>query len=277
MIGCVTLVLVFRSSTRLAAAYGIAVTGTMAITSILYGIVAHATWRWSLGKVLPLVAAFLVVDLAFFGANLLKFVGGGYVPVLIASGFVAAMLLWSRGRSLISQRYLARFPSLEGAYERIQARLAARVPGTAVFLASSTEHVPPALMQHVERNRVLHENVLLLTVRTLDVPVASSGDRLTVTSLPLGFHRVVAAYGFVEQPNVPELVAEVCTRVGAPTDLDDTTYYLGREAVLGSSKGRMGRLAERIFSFLQRNTESADRHFGIPPTQIVELGSQVDL
>ncbi len=277
MVGCITLVLVFRSSTRLAAAYGIAVTGTMAITSMLYYVVARSTWGWSVAKALPLLVLFLAIDLAFFGANLFKFADGGYVPVLIAAAFIASMLLWSRGRSLIVKRYLERFPSLDEAYARLEQRLVARVPGTAIFLASSVQLMPPALMHHVERNRVLHENVLLLTVRTLDVPHAAEDERLTITSLPLGFHRVVACCGFMEHPNVPAFVLASCEKLAVPLEPENVTYYLGREAVQASSAGAMGRLAERIFSFLQRNTESADRHFGIPPGQIVELGSQVDL
>jgi KUP system potassium uptake protein len=275
-VACLALVVSFRESTRLAAAYGIAVTGTMAITSIVFYVVTREVWGWSAAKAVPLLALFLGVDLAFLVANLFKFFEGGFVPVLIAAAIITAMLIWSRGRTLIVERYRRRFPSVEDVYPLIEARLAARVPGTGIFLGSSSDHVPPALVQHVERNRALHEHVILLTVKTSDTPYYE-GERVETRDLPFGMRRVIVHYGFMEQPNLPHVLRDYCASCGVPFDAKDTTYYLGREIILATDAGMMGSMSEGVFAYLQRNTGRADRHFRIPPAQVVEIGSQIDL
>jgi KUP system potassium uptake protein len=275
-VACLALVVSFRESSHLAAAYGIAVTGTMAITSIVFYVVTREVWGWSIAKALPLLVLFLGVDLAFLAANLFKFFEGGFVPVLIATAIIAAMLIWSRGRTLVVERYRQRFPRVEDAYSLVAARLAARVPGTGIFLGSSADYVPPALVQHVERNRALHEHVILLTVKTADVPYYE-GERIETRDLPFGMRRVIVHYGFMEHPNVPAVLRAYCEPRGVPLDEKDTTYYLGREIILATDEGMMGSLAESVFAYLQRNTARADRHFNIPPAQVVEIGSQIDL
>ncbi len=275
-VACIALVLGFRESPRLAAAYGIAVTGTMAITSIVFYVVTREVWGWSVGRALPLLVLFLGVDLSFLVANLFKFLDGGYVPMLIAAAIIAAMLIWSRGRTLVVERYRRRFPRMEDVFPLIEARLAARVPGTGIFLGSSGDHVPPAFVQHVERNRSLHEHVIFLTVKTADVPYYDGG-RVVTGELPFGMRRVVLHYGFMEQPNVPAALRQYCASCGVPFDDKDTTYYLGREIILATNEGVMGSVAEGVFAYLQRNTGRADRHFRIPPAQVVEIGSQIDL
>jgi KUP system potassium uptake protein len=275
--GCILLVLSFRASDRLASAYGIAVTGTMGITSIVFYVVARETWGWSRARALPLLIAFLAFDLPFFAANLFKLLDGGWVPVLIGIVLIAAMLIWSRGRTLIVEQYTSRFPSLADALPIIRARVIERVPGTAVFLASSATRVPPILMHQVERLRVLHERVVLLTIVTEDVAEVARERRVEVAAGQDGFFRVTARYGFMEQPDVQDImrvVAEGGAFVFAP---DDTTYFLGRETILHKATGSMGKVAESLFSILQRNAVAADRHFGIPPEQAVEIGAQIDL
>jgi KUP system potassium uptake protein len=276
--GCIMLVLAFRSSDHLAAAYGIAVTGTMGITSVVYYIVVRNTWGWSRAKALPLLALFLAFDVPFFASNLFKFLDGGYVPMLIGVGFISAMLIWSKGRTLMVERFTKRFPSFAEALPQIEERLVARVPGTAVFLASSTEHMPPSLMRLVERGRALHESILLLTVVHSDTDAeVPEARRAELTSLSHGFHRVIVRIGFMEQPSVHDVLQRVAFEHGVRFVEAEVTYYLGRETLLAGSEGRMGRIAETVFGYLQRNAVAADRHFGIPPSQVVEIGTQVDL
>ncbi len=276
-IGCILLVLVFRESTRLAAAYGLAVTGTMVVTSCIYYVVIRETWGWPLAKALPLLLIFLALDLPFLWANLFKFHDGGYVPVLIGAVVMTIMVLWNRGRTLVAHRYSLRYPSPESARKRIAARLLVRVPGTAVFMASSPEMIPPVLVHHVERTRTLQETLILLTVQTANQPTVSKADRFTVATSPEGFHRVLIRYGFMEEPNVPEVLEQAVKTANIPFPGSEVTYYLGRENFIASSRGRMGVIAESIFAFLQRNAVTADRYFRLPYRQVVEIGTQMDL
>jgi KUP system potassium uptake protein len=276
-VGCLLLVIGFQRSERLASAYGIAVTGTMMLTSVVYYVVMRSTWRWSAVTAGAVLALFLCFDVPFFIANTVKILDGGWVPVLIGVGFIAAMLVWSKGRTLIIEEYLRRSASLEKGLPRLLARVAARVPGTAVFMSSSTTHLPPILSHVVERVRTLPDNVILLTIKTDAAPETSADHRLTVTSLGGGIHQVVAHYGFMQQPDVPLLLRDACSRLAVPVNPDETTYYLGRESVQTSERGAMGIFAEGLFSYLQRNAVGADRHFRIPPHQVVEIGIQLDL
>jgi KUP system potassium uptake protein len=276
-IGCLLLVIGFQKSDRLASAYGIAVTGTMMLTSFVYYVVMRHTWKWPTFVCVLVLGLFLSFDVPFFLANTVKILDGGWVPVLIGVGFIAAMLIWSKGRSLIMDEYLRRFGAIEDALPRLVQRAIARVPGTGVFMASSAAHVPPILAHMVERTRTLHERVFLLTVVTEDVPTVPVEDRLEVTPLGDGFHRVVARYGFMEDPAVPPVVRTVLERVGAPMDGEVATYFLGREAVAGGKAGVMGRLAEGLFGYLQRNAVAADAVFQIPAKQVIEVGIQLEL
>jgi KUP system potassium uptake protein len=240
-------------------------------------VVARHTWGWSRARAVPVLVLFLAFDVPFFVANLFKFVDGGYVPVLIGVTLIAAMLIWSKGRTLVFERYQERFPTVEDALPAIHARLVARVPGTAVFMSSSEKIVPPVLMHHVDRSRVLHQTVILLTVITDDVAVVPPDRRLRVSTLEAGFYRVVAHVGFMEQPAVIDLLSLAAKQAGVPFDPDDATYYLGRETIVAHAPSRLGHLAESLFALLQRNAVTADRHFGIPPRQVVEIGTQIAL
>jgi KUP system potassium uptake protein len=275
--GCLLLVVGFGKSERLASAYGIAVTGTMALTSVVYYVVMRHTWGWSRPVSVGILVLFLSFDLPFFAANTVKILDGGWVPVLIGIGFIASMLIWSKGRTLIVEQYLRRSASIEDGLPRLLARLAARVPGMAVFMSSSTTHVPPILVHVVERQKSLHEHVLLLTVLTETVPEVPADRRLQVKSLGDGVHQVVTRYGFMQQPDVPAALLEATSLLRLAIDLKDTTYYLGRESVQAGKEGGMGQFAEGLFSYLQRNAVTADRHFKIPPRQVIEIGIQLDL
>jgi KUP system potassium uptake protein len=276
-VGCLLLVLAFRASDRLASAYGIAVTGTMAITSVVFYVVARHTWHWSRARALPLLALFLVFDIPFFVANLFKFLDGGYVPVLIGVTLIAAMLVWSKGRTLLVEQYEKRFPTLEDALPRIRDQLVARVPGTAVFMSSSSTLVPPVLLHHVERGRVLHETVVLLTITTQDVAVVPSEERVTVRRLDAQFIRVIARVGFMEHPNAIAILDDAARTGRFAFDPETTTFYLGRETIVATARTLLGRLAEGLFAYLQRNAVAADREFGMPPRQVVEIGTQITL
>jgi KUP system potassium uptake protein len=276
-VGCLVLVIWFRESARLAAAYGIAVTGTMAITSAMYFLVVRQTWSWNIGKAAGLLALFLAFDLPFLGANLGKFTDGGYVPVLIGAAMLFVMMLWNRGRTLMAQRYRMRFPTQEAAQERVEARLSTRVPGTAVFMASSTTTLPPVLVHHVERSRALQETVVLLTIRIAGQPVVAPENRYTVEHLEDGFHRVIVHFGFMEEPEVMPVLEEAVAKEKIPFPPGEVTFYLGRENFMATSKGQMGALAESMFAFLQRNSVAADRFFGLPHRQVVEIGTQMEL
>jgi len=274
---CLLLVIGFQRSDRLASAYGIAVTGTMALTSVVYYVVTRHTWKWPTAVSAAVLALFLSFDVPFFVANTVKILDGGWVPVLIGIGFIAAMLIWSKGRTLVIEQYAQRFGSIESALPRILEKAAFRVPGTAVFMSSSTKHVPPILAHVVQHMHAVSEHVFLLTVSTETVPAISDEQRIQVIELSGGFYQVVCRYGFMERPNVPEVVREAAARIGVPFDLEATTYFLGRERVLGLDTGSMGRFAEQIYGFMQRNAVPADLHFQIPVSQVIEIGIQLDL
>jgi KUP system potassium uptake protein len=275
--GCLLLVIGFQKSERLASAYGIAVTGTMMLTSFVYYVVMRYTWKWSALTAGFVLALFLSFDIPFFVANSVKVLDGGWVPILIGVGFIAAMLIWSKGRTLMTEEYARRSGAVEDLLPHLVGRLLARVPGTAVFMSSSTRHVPPILVHLVERLRSVHEQVLLLTVVTESVPTVPADRRLVITPLQDGFYRVIASYGFMDHLDVPAVVAEAARRQQIAIDPGAVVYFLGRESVQDRGGGAMGRFAESIFGYLQRNAVAADLHFHIPSKQVIEIGIQLDL
>ncbi len=276
-VGCLLLVLTFRESVKLAAAYGIAVTGTMAITSVLFYIVARYRWQWPVWKAVALLLFFLSFDIPFLGANLFKFFQGGYVPVLIGASLIAAMLIWNRGRTFLEEQYATRFPSFAAVQPQIQECLAQRVPGTGVFIASSPDHVPPILVHFVKRCRSLQEHVLLLTVRTETYARVPLDKQYELTDLGDGFWNVLLHFGYMEHPRVAERLQDVIEREHLPVDLKEITYYIGKETLMATRSGQMGRVAERIFAYLQRNAVEVADTFCLPPQQVVEIGTQIDL
>jgi KUP system potassium uptake protein len=275
-IGCILLVLTFRESVHLAAAYGIAVTGTMAITSLLYYIVVRHSWGWSRWRSGALLALFLTFDIPFLVANLFKFFEGGYVPMLIGATLIAGMLIWSRGRTALIERYSTRYPTMEAARPCIRRWLSSRVPGTAVFLAPSADHVPPILVHHVERSRSLHETVVLLTVQKASIPIVPAGAKYQLTALDEGFYRLIISFGYMEEPSLIPVLQEIA-RTKSVFDFDNATYYIGHETIVASNNGILSRVPEAIFSYLNRNAVHEERNYGMPTDQIVEIGTQIDL
>jgi KUP system potassium uptake protein len=275
---CIGLVLGFRSSTGLAAAYGVAVCGTMTITSILFAIVVKTRWHWPAWKWAPMLVVFLAFDLAFFAANLLKIAHGGYVPLVIAAAFSAVMVIWAIGRSNLADFYAQRTMPWEEFVKDLRVDKVARPDVIGVFMASDARGVPPMLVHQADRTGAVPATAMLLTVRFEHVPWVGKKNRLVeVTDLGHGFHRVVARYGFMQQPNVPEVIGDVLRKMKLPRLLEEVTYYLGRESFVAGKAGRMGGFSERLFSVLARNAMPATAYFQLPAEQVVEIGLQIDL
>jgi KUP system potassium uptake protein len=285
-IGCIALVLHFGESSRLAAAYGIAVTGTMGITSIAFYNVARERWKWPAYAAGLLLAAFLVVDLAFLASNAVKFLEGGYVPVLVAVGVFMMMRTWRRGRTFLMAHFARNMRPLDDFVEALRNKRWAlrdgteipivRVPGAAVFLTSHTDGVPPLLLHHVRHVRCLHETVILVTIVTERLPRVMS-DRFEWKTLPEGLARLSIRTGYMQSPSVPVALALAFREYAIDVPLSEVTYFLGRETLLALSAGDMGGREEALFAFMTRNSQNATRYFGIPPERVVELGMQIDL
>jgi KUP system potassium uptake protein len=275
-LACVMLVITFQSSDRLAAAYGIAVTGTMAITSVVFYVVTTQNWGWPVWKALPLTAAFLAFDLAFFGANILKFLDGGWFPIAVGLGVYTLMTTWKTGREQLGARITAAAMPLELLLEDISRNKPYRVNGTAVFLTSSANGAPPVLLHHLKHNQVLHEQVVLLSIFSIDAPVVPTSERLSLQELGEGFYRVIARYGFMQTPKMPEIMRGA-RKLGLQTEPQLTSYYLGRETLLTRGKTKMAKWRKVLFAFVSRNARPATQYFHIPPGRVVELGMQIDL
>ncbi len=271
-VACVLLVLAFKESDALAAAYGIAVTGTMGITSVVYYFVATRRWGWPVRKALPLVTLFLAFDLAFFGSNALKFFDGGWFPIALAVSIFILMTTWKLGRQLLGARFAATMMPLDTLLDDFDNKAPQRVPGIAVFMSGSAEGTPPVLLHHLKHNKVVHDQVVLLSILPSDSPTVTDAERMVVMPQRHGFFRLVAKFGFMETPNVPALLK----RAGF-TDAGAISYYLGRETLLINGKSKMGRWRKGVFAFVSRNALPATSYFGIPPGRVVELGMQVEL
>ena len=276
MVACISLVLVFGESSRLAGAYGIAVTATMGITSVLYFFVVRRVWHWSLWKALPLVAVFLVFDWTFFGANLLKVLDGGWFTLAIALAVTVAMATWRDGRAELSNKMQSSGLAMDLFLKDIETQKPTRVQGTAVFMTVSPTGVPSALLHHLRHNHVLHEKVIILSIRSVDVPSLPAGERIKIQELGQGFYRVFAFYGFMETPNVPKIMKQV-SRLGLHTELAATTFFLGRETLLTTGRSKMGQWRKSLFTFMSRNAQTPMTYFGLPPNRVVEIGIQVEL
>jgi KUP system potassium uptake protein len=273
-IGVMLLVLGFRASERLAAAYGIAVTGTFVCTSLLGLVVARKALGWSRPKTLATFGAFLIVDLAFFSSNLLKVPDGGWVPILIGVVLFTLMTSWRRGRDLLFEKWRADSLPLAGFLARLPQSRTIRVPGTAVFMTGNPDFVPGALLHNLKHNKVLHEKVLFLTVLTEDVPTAPPETRATVEELAPGIHRVILRYGFMESPNIPRALADLKAE-GIEADAMNVSFFLGRETVVPAASPRMSFWRHWLYMVLARNAVSATEFFRIPSDRVVELGVRV--
>ncbi|MEO7996207.1 MAG: potassium transporter Kup [Gemmatimonadaceae bacterium] len=279
-VGCLLIVLGFKDTAHLGAAYGIAVTGTMFITTVLFYYVARLRFRWSMTKAVAICSVFLLVDLAFLSANLVKLLHGGWVPLLLGVILFTLMMTWKRGRALLNARLADGTMPIDLFLDSVAKSSVHRVTGTAVFMTGNDNGVPPVLLHHLKHNKVLHERVLLLSVKTAEVPETSASERVRVIPLQAGFWRVIATYGFMQSPNIPE-VLEAVDQMGIRAKPLDTSFFMGRERLI-PTKGRpddpfkLPRWRKIIFAILARNARSATEFFGIPPNRVVELGTQIE-
>ena len=275
MIMVMLLVLFFRTSSNLAAAYGIAVSGAMLIDTCLIAVVLFTLWKWNKIAAGLMVAAFFMVDGAYFAANMTKVPDGGWFPLLMGLIIFTLLTTWARGRALMIERMReAAIPV--PVFVKSAVNSATRVPGTAVFMTSSAGGVPHALLHNLKHNKVLHDRVILLTVKIEDVPYVDPIKRIWFEDLEAGFYRLVVRYGFMEEPDVPAALA-LATECGAKFKMMDTSFFLARQTLIASSRPGMAIWSEKLFAWMLRNAESAMEFFRLPTNRVVELGSQVEI
>ncbi|MGQ9920006.1 MAG: potassium transporter Kup [Desulfobacca sp.] len=276
LVGCLGLALAFKESSRLAAAYGIAVTGTMCISTIIYFNICRHNWDWPLWQALPLAGLFFFFDFSFFSANLLKFVDGGWFAVSVAVILFTVMVTWRDGRAALRKRFEEAQVPLDVLMYDIATYKLVRTPGTAFFLSVSPTGTPIVLLHLLKHTDALPERVFILSMVATDAPYVPREQKLEVTDKGYGFYRVVASYGFMETPRVPEII-EMLNEQGLDIDIYATSFYLGRESLLTTGPTKMAGWRKGLFAFLSRNAWNVSTFFGIPPGRVVELGSQVEI
>ena len=289
-LGCLTLVVGFRHSSNLAAAYGVAVTGTMLTTTLLLHTIARDRWKWPLWQVRAMSAALLAVDGAFFSANVIKIEEGGWFPMVVGIGMYLLMTTWNRGRARLQAIVQENTLGMDLFLTDVARRQPPRVPGTAVFLTQDSGGAPPVLLHHLKHNKVLHEKVMLMSVVTEEIPAADEDERVECKELGQGFYKVTAHYGFMESPDIPAALALLGKQGadGRPVVIKamETSFYLGRETLIATRTpppstpvpdaiGRMSMWRKRLFILMTRNARSATAFFGLPPNRVVELGAQI--
>ena len=275
MIAVILLVLVFQRSSNLTAAYGIAVTGAMMIDNFLLAVVLWQMWKWKPWLAVPLLAAFFVLDGAYLAANLTKIPDGGWVPLFMGLAIFTLLTTWAKGRALMRQNMAEGAIPIE-VFTKSAHNSAARVPGTAIFMASSHSGVPSALLHNIKHNKVLHERVVVLTVAIQDVPYVEPNERYEVKDLGNGFYRMTLRFGFLEETDVPAALKQT-KMCGAPFEMMQTSFFLSRQTLLASAKPGMAIWRERLFSWMLRNAASAMEFFRLPTNRVVELGSQIEI
>ena len=279
LLAVIVVVLGFRSSSNLASAYGIAVTLTMMIDTILAFVVVRALWKWSWGWAGLFLVFFVVVDFAFFSANIIKVFDGGWFPLVLGVSVFVLLSTWRLGRRLLSERQKEQAIPLDAFIAGLAEGGPQRVDGTGVFLTAHPEGVPRALLHNLNHNKVLHQRIVVLNVSTEDVPHVPEGERISIESLPAGFHRLFVRYGFKDDPDLPRAM-ELCAAHGLGFEMMETSFFLGRETVVGLPLSRHSRMAhwrQVLFNWMFRNADTATAFFKIPPNRVVELGAQVEL
>ncbi len=276
MIACLTLVLVFKESTRLAAAYGFAVTATMTITSIMYFHVTRFKWNWPLWQSVALLCLFLFFDGAFLGANMLKVVDGGWITICIASIVLVSMITWRDGRAVLAKHYESMRMPADVFLKDLAEYSPQRTTGTAVFMSITPEGIPHTLLHHLKHNEALHERVLLLSILSAETPTVPPGERVSLEDLGQGFYRIKALYGFMESPNMPRILKKL-NKMGLAIDIHTTSFFLGRETLFATGSAPMAQWRKKLFIFMARNAWNATSFFKLPPDRVVELGNQVEL
>lgn len=277
MVATVLIVLGFRSSGAIAAAYGIAVTLTMVITVLLLYVVMTERWHWPKPAAMAVMSTFLIIDLAFFGANALKIMQGGWLPLVVAIGIFTLMTTWRTGRRIVAERMASRAVMISDFFTSIEFLKPARVPGTAVYMSAATTGVPSALVHNLQYNKVLHERVVLLSIVTVQQPHCSDDERVAVEALAHGLYNVRLQYGFMEDPDVPHALLAAARARGMKFDFQDVVYFLGRQTILVTDRKGMAIWREKLFVLMSRNAVRATAYFRLPPERVVELGVQVEM
>ncbi len=275
MIMVLALVIFFKSSSNLAAAYGIAVTGAMFIDTILLAVVLLSLWKWPKWRAYLALGAFFIVDMAYLGANLLKVPAGGYVPLVIGLVIFTLLTTWATGRKLMQERLREATMPMK-VFINSAANSATRVPGTAVFMTSTPEGVPHALLHNLKHNKILHERIILLTVKITNSPYVELEKRCEMHNMDHGFHRMVLKYGFMQEPDIPAALSDVKS-CGPDFKMMDTSFFLARQTLLASSRPGMAIWREKLFAWMLQNSQSAMEFFRLPTNRVVELGSQVEI
>jgi KUP system potassium uptake protein len=277
MIVTIAITIVFHKSDNLAAAYGIAVSATMLMTSCLLFVAMREIWHWPIVASAALAGLFLLVDFGFFAANALKIVDGGYVPLLLAAIVYGLMMIWHRGTLAVAGRMAQATVSVPEFLADIRARGVPRVPGTAVFITRATSGVPPVMLWHLQHNKALHERLLVLTVLTESKPRVPAAERLTVATEGENFWRATARYGFMERPDIPRLLRQANDR-GCAISLDDLVYYVGHETIVHRERGEaLPEWQEALFAAMVRNASQVTDYFRLPSRQVVEIGRQIPI
>jgi KUP system potassium uptake protein len=248
----------------------------MTLTTVMFYVMSREVWGWSIARAGLVSGLFLAMDLTFLAANALKIRDGGWVPLAIALGIYLLMTTWKRGREILAKRMMEKTVPLKLLLADLAAEPPIRVPGTAVFMYGTSDGTPPALVHNLAHNKVLHEKIVFLTVITEDVPHVADEQRATVKRIGKGFHTVVARYGFMQDPEITDILA-ACQKSHLDIPVEGTTFFLGRETLIASDRPGMAMWRERLFSFMSRNALRATAFFKIPPNQVFEVGAQVEL
>lgn len=276
MCASIGLVVGFGTSSHLAAAYGISVTLTMLITTVLFYFVTRARWKWGYGRAMGFCAAFVLLQGAFFVANVLKVADGGWFTLTVGVIIFTLMMTWKKGRQLLAKRLQAGAMRIEAFLESISREGMHRVPGTAIFMSANVDRTPHALVHNVRHNKVLHERVILLCIRTEDVPYVSPGKQVELSEIDKGIYREVGRYGYLQRPDVPQLLRRR-EKHGLEVRLDDVTFFLGPETIAPSQHPGMAIWREKVFAVMSRLAAQPAAYFRLAPDRVVELGMPVEL
>ncbi len=274
LIGVLTLLAMFQTTSKLTAAYGIAVTGTMFVDTLLAYVILRHMWKWPVWRALLLLVPLGLIDIAFLGSNLLKIPQGAWMPLVLGAGLITIMMTWVKGTQILFTKTRKDSVPMSDLMEMLRTRPPHRAPGTAMFLTSDPDVAPVALMHNLKHNKVLHEKNIILTVKTLDLPRINEDERVSIEILNEDFKKVTISYGFMETPNLPKALG-VCRKQGLKFDIMSTSFFLGRRSVVPSANSGMPMWQDRLFIFLMKNATDPTAFFHIPPGRVVELGAQV--
>jgi KUP system potassium uptake protein len=274
LVGVLLLLFMFRNSSNLAAAYGIAVTGAMFVDTLLFFVIVRWMWKRPLWVAALSAGAFGLLDLVFISSNLLKIPQGAWLPLVLGGGLVTVMLTWRRGADILTEKGRRESIPLRELSEILKARAPYRAPGTAIFLTSDPDMAPVALMHNLKHNKVLHEKNIILTVHTAETPRAPEDQRVRIEPINDDFKKIVVTYGFMESPNIPKALG-LCRKLGLKFDIMATSFFLGRRSVVPSAQSGMPLWQDKLFIFLMKNAANPTEFYKIPPGRVVEMGTQV--